>query len=64
MLRPVTAGAVMYAAVYGIQKVAYGVPSDWFYLLQLVAAGTLSYGVAMLLIDRNGVRETLALVRR
>ena len=64
MIRPVTAGAVMYAAVYGTQKIAYGVPSDWFYLLQLVAAGVLSYGAAMLLIDRNGVRETLELVRR
>ncbi|CAA0118042.1 Lipopolysaccharide biosynthesis protein WzxC [Halioglobus japonicus] len=63
MLRPVAAGITMYAAVYFMQGMVFGTVGDWVYLLQLVVVGVLAYGVAMLLIDRKGVLETLQLIR-
>ncbi len=64
MIRPVVAGIIMYATVYFLQFFVYGSSGDWLYLLQLVALGAVAYGSAMMLIDRNGLRETLELVRR
>ena len=64
MLRPVIAGAVMYAAVYGLSLVAIGKPTDWYYLAQLVAMGAVVYLGAMMLINREGMRETMELIRR
>lgn len=63
MLRPVVAGVVMYATVYLLQGVVYGSVGDWLYLAQLVVIGVVAYGVAMLLIDREGMLETLQLIR-
>ncbi|HEX19451.1 MAG TPA: lipopolysaccharide biosynthesis protein [Acidiferrobacteraceae bacterium] len=64
MLRPVIAGAVMYAAVYGLSLVAIGKPADWYYLAQLVAMGAVVYLGVMMLINREGMRETMELIRR
>ncbi len=64
MCRPVAAGMIMYATVYFLTFFAYGYSGGWLYLLQLVLGGVLAYGGAMLLIDRNGLRETLQLIRR
>jgi teichuronic acid exporter len=64
LLRPVAAGMIMYATVYFLRGAVYGSPGEWLYLLQLVAAGVVAYGVAIFLIDRDGVRETLELIRR
>jgi hypothetical protein len=61
--RPLTAGIIMYAAVYALKFLAYGTPGEWLYLIQLVLVGILAYGIAMLLIDRAGLRETLQLIR-
>jgi O-antigen/teichoic acid export membrane protein len=63
MCRPVGAGIVMYATVFIMQDVVFGSVGEWVYLLQLVAVGALAYGAAMLLIDRKGLRETVALIR-
>ncbi|MCB1706062.1 MAG: lipopolysaccharide biosynthesis protein [Halioglobus sp.] len=63
MLRPVVAGLTMYATVYFLQGFVYGTVGDWVYLLQLVCIGAVAYAVAMLLIDRRGVVETLQLIR-
>jgi hypothetical protein len=63
MLRPVAAGMIMYASVKFMQPYVYGGSGDWVYLLQLVAVGVLAYGLAMLLIDRAGLRETVDLIR-
>ncbi len=63
MFRPVVAGMIMYATVYFLQGFAYGAVGDWLYLSQLVLTGAITYGVAMLLIDRNGMLETLQLIR-
>jgi teichuronic acid exporter len=63
MARPVAAGMIMYASVYFVQHAVFGSVGDWVYLLQLVSVGAISYGVAMLLIDRDGMRETLQLIR-
>lgn len=63
MSRPVAAGMIMYATVYFMQGFAYGSVGDWLYLLQLVTVGVLAYGVAMLLIDGAGLRETVVLIR-
>ncbi|MEZ5501388.1 MAG: lipopolysaccharide biosynthesis protein [Halioglobus sp.] len=63
MMRPVAAGMIMYATVYFMRPVAYGSVGEWLYLAQLVLVGIVAYGVAMLLIDRDGLRETLELVR-
>ncbi len=63
MLRPVAAGIIMYATVYFLQGFVYGSVGDWLYLVQLITIGVITYGVAMLLIDRDGVLETLQLIR-
>ncbi len=63
LVRPVAAGMIMYATVYFFRGVVYGAPGDWLYLLQLVAVGVCAYAVAILLIDRNGMVETLQLIR-
>ncbi|HEY6130753.1 MAG TPA: oligosaccharide flippase family protein, partial [Halioglobus sp.] len=63
MLRPVTAGMIMYATVYFLKFIAYGSTGDRLYLLQLVLIGALVYVGAMVLIDRDGLRETWALIR-
>jgi len=64
MIRPVAAGMIMYATVYFLQFFVYGSPGEWLYLLQLVLGGSLAYASAMVLIDRDGLQETLELVRR
>ncbi len=53
----------MYVTVYFMQSFAYGSVGEWLYLLQLIVVGVLAYGAAMLLIDRDGLRETLTLIR-
>ena len=63
MIRPVAAGMIMYAAVYFLQAYVYGSAGDWLYLLQLIAIGVCAYGIAMLLIDREGMLETVQLIR-
>lgn len=63
MLRPVAAGVIMYASVYYMQFFVYGSSGEWLYLLQLVMVGALAYGSAMFVIDRDGLRETLELIR-
>tara|TARA_R110002124_G_scaffold128168_1_gene288830 strand:+ start:2613 stop:4052 length:1440 start_codon:yes stop_codon:yes gene_type:complete len=63
MLRPVIAGMTMYATVYFLQGFVYGMVGDWLYLLQLVFIGAAAYAAAMLLIDRQGLLETLQLIR-
>lgn len=63
MWRPLAAAVVMYGAVLVLGLIVSGQPGQWFHLLQLVAAGALAYAVALLLIDRPGVGETLALLR-
>jgi teichuronic acid exporter len=63
MYRPVCAGMIMYASVYFLKSFAYGDVGQWVYLLQLVIIGVLAYAVAMLAIDRHGLRETLELIR-
>jgi teichuronic acid exporter len=63
MFRPVVAGMIMYTTVYFLQGFAYGAVGDWLYLSQLVLTGAITYGVAILLIDRNGMLETLQLIR-
>jgi O-antigen/teichoic acid export membrane protein len=63
LCRPVGAGIIMYAAVHFLHSFVYGSTGEWVYLLQLVLLGVLAYGAAMLLIDRNGLRETVALIR-
>lgn len=63
MCRPVAAGMIMYVTVYFMQSFAYGSVGEWLYLLQLIVVGVLAYGAAMLLIDRDGLRETLTLIR-
>jgi teichuronic acid exporter len=63
MVRPVAAGLIMYATVIFMQQHVYGGTGDWLYLLQLVLIGVLSYTAVMLVIDRRGLRETLALIR-
>jgi len=64
IVRPVAAGMIMYATVFFLRSFAYGASGQWLYLLQLVLGGVLAYGAAMLLIDRDGLREALALIRR
>lgn len=61
--RPVLAGLIMYATVLFLQPYAYGSIGDWVYLVQLVAAGAVAYGAAILMIDRGTVTQTLALIR-
>jgi teichuronic acid exporter len=63
MIRPLIAGMIMYAAVHFLQFFAYGSPSEWLYLMQLVLVGILAYIGAMALIDRPGLSETLELIR-
>ena len=63
MYRPLIAGIIMYAAVYALKFLVYGSPGEWLYLIQLVLVGILAYGMAMLLIDRAGLKETLELIR-
>lgn len=63
MARPVAGGMIMYATVYFTQFWVYGSSGEWLYLLQLVVIGTLTYGTAMFVIDRDGLRETLELIR-
>lgn len=63
LLRPVAAGMVMYATVVFMQQYVFGMVGDWLYLIQLVVVGVVSYAVAMLVIDRDGMTETLALIR-
>lgn len=64
MLRPVAAGMIMYAFVVFCQQYVFGSVGDWLYLIQLVILGALSYAGAMLVIDRQGLQETLELIRR
>lgn len=64
LLRPVAAGMIMYATVIFMQQYVFGMVGDWLYLIQLVIVGAVSYAVAMLVIDRDGMTETLALIRR
>ena len=64
MLRPVAAGMIMYAVVVFFQQHVFGSVGDWLYLIQLVMLGGLSYAGAMLVIDRQGLQETLELIRR
>jgi hypothetical protein len=64
MLRPVAAGMIMYAVVVFFQQHVFGSVGDWLYLIQLVMLGALSYAGAMLVIDRQGLQETLELIRR
>ena len=61
--RPLAAGMIMVAAVYILGFFAYGSPGDWFYLMQLVLVGILAYGVAIALVDRAGLAETLDLIK-
>jgi O-antigen/teichoic acid export membrane protein len=63
MYRPLIAGIIMCAAVYTLKFLVYGTPGDWLYLIQLVLVGILAYTMAMLLIDREGLKETLELIR-
>ena len=63
LCRPVVAGMIMYATVYFLQPFVYGSAGDWVYLAQLMLIGIFAYAAAMLLIDRAGLRETLALIR-
>ena len=63
LVRPVFAGMIMYATVYFLGGFVFGSTGEWLYLLQLVALGALAYFVAMLLIDRAGLRETVELIR-
>jgi teichuronic acid exporter len=63
MIRPVAAGIIMYATVYFMQGFAYGTVGDWYYLAQVVSFGVVAYGMAMLFIDREGLRETVTLIR-
>ncbi len=64
MIRPVMAGMIMYATVYFMQFFVYGSSGEWLYLLQLMLVGIAAYGSAMALIDREGLRESLELLRR
>ena len=63
IFRPLAAGMIMYATVHFLQFFVYGLPGEWLYLMQLVLIGILAYGGAMLLVDREGLRETLELIR-
>lgn len=63
LVRPLLAGLIMYATVYFLTPLAYSAAGQWVYLLQLVLIGSLTYGAAMLLIDRSSVTETIALLR-
>lgn len=62
--KPVLAGAVMYAAVLAVTPFTVEVLGPWGHLLQLVACGALAYVGTLAVIDRRGLRETLAMVRR
>jgi hypothetical protein len=55
---------IMYAVVVFFQQHVFGSVGDWLYLIQLVMLGALSYAGAMLVIDRQGLQETLELIRR
>lgn len=63
MFRPVAAGIIMYATVVFLQQFVFGTIGDWLYLAQLVLAGAVSYAGAIFIIDREGFRETLELIR-
>lgn len=63
LVRPLIAGITMNAAFYALEFWAYGSPGEWLYLIQLVLVGILAYGMAMLLIDREGLKETMELIR-
>ena len=63
LVRPLLAGLVMYAVVLALGSLSGGVPGEWGYLLQLVLAGILAYGLAMLALDRDSLRDTVDLLR-
>ncbi|MFT4519672.1 MAG: teichuronic acid exporter [Halioglobus sp.] len=63
MARPVAAGLIMYATLSFLQTFPPVIATQWVYLVALIAAGALTYGAAVLLIDRKGVTEVFALIR-
>jgi len=63
MARPLAAAICMYVAVIGVSPVAVGVPGEWLYLAQLVLTGAGVYPVAMWLLDRAALRESVELIR-
>ncbi len=63
LLRPALAAAFMYAAVMYADTLIEPTVGVWLRLGLLVGSGVAAYGLAMLIIGRDSLRETVALLR-
>jgi O-antigen/teichoic acid export membrane protein len=64
MFRPVLAAAGMYFSVSAVMPYVFGEIGTWQHLVQLIGIGMLTYILLLVILDRQGIADTVDLMRR